>query len=88
MSLTGAIVKEQDVNFAIVTVKSFVMKDKKVARRVRANCSTIQEFQGIPIILAFQKTREQFIYQGRKDIVKSLGKINPTQLPWMRYPFP
>ena len=88
MSLNGAIVREQDVDYAIVTVKSFVMTNKDVARRVRANCSTVKEFQGMPIVLAFQKTRDQFIYEGRKDIVKNLVEVDPLQIPWARYRFP
>ena len=85
MQINGAIVKKQDVTFAIVTVKSFVMKNTAVADRIRANCSTIHDFRGVPIILAFQETRDQFKYQGRKDIVKYLADINPSRIPWARY---
>ena len=85
MQINGAIVKKQDVTFAIVTVKSFVMKNTVVAERIRANCSTIHDFRGVPIILAFQETRDQFKYQGRKDIVKYLADINPSRIPWARY---
>jgi hypothetical protein len=88
MQINGAIVQEQDVTYAIVTVKPFVMKNKTVAKRVRANCSAIQEFKGVPIVLAVQESREQFIFQGRRDIVNNLAKINPARLPWKRYTFP
>ncbi|MCI5139343.1 MAG: hypothetical protein D3922_13245, partial [Candidatus Electrothrix sp. AR1] len=76
MQVNGAIVKKQDVTFAIVTVKSFVMKNTAAADRIRSNCSTIRDFQGVPLILAFQESRDQFKYQGRKDIVTYLAKIN------------
>ncbi|MCW5202432.1 MAG: hypothetical protein QTN59_14970 [Candidatus Electrothrix communis] len=85
MQINGAIVKEQDVTFAIVTVKSYVMKNTAVADRIRARCSTSHDFQGVPIILAFQQSRDQFKYQGRKDIVNYLANINPSRIPWTRY---
>ncbi|MCI5125592.1 MAG: hypothetical protein D3925_14245 [Candidatus Electrothrix sp. AR5] len=85
MPVNGALVKKQDVTFAIVTVKSFVMKNTAVANRIRANCSAIQDFRGVPLILAFQESRDQFQYQGRKDIVNYLAKINPLLIPWARY---
>jgi hypothetical protein len=88
MQINGAILEEQDVTFAIVTVKPFVMTNTAVARKVRANCSTIQDFKGKPIVLAFQKSRDQFVYQGRKDIVNSLTKMNPSEIPWKYYSFP
>ena len=88
MQINGAIVKAQDITFAIVTVKSFVMVDKVIADRIRTNCLTIKDFQGIPIVLAFQKDRDQFVYQGRKDIVSNVNNMNPSEIPWKRYSFP
>ncbi len=88
MQINGAIVKEQGITFAIVTVKPFVMTNTAVARRIRANCSTIQDFEGMPIVLAFQESRDQFVYQGSRDIVDNLREIDPTQIPWKRYRFP
>jgi len=87
MPINGAILEEQDVTFAIVTVKPFVMTSRTAANKIRANCSTIRDFQGMPIVLAFQESRNQFIYQGRKDIVNNLTKMDPSEIPWKHYHF-
>lgn len=88
MDINGAIVEESNLTFAIVTVKPFVMENKEFADKIVARCSTINDFLGMPIVLACQESRDQFIYKGRKDIVENLVKINPAQIPWARYSFP
>ncbi|OYD57896.1 hypothetical protein CGZ90_08320 [Fictibacillus aquaticus] len=76
-----ALVKEQGVTFAVVVVKSYVLKSDDV-EEVRASYRPY--FPGVPIILMAQDLRGVPTYHGRKDIVKFLSRIDHRRLPWKR----
>jgi len=83
MKIQGAIIKEQGVIFAIVVVKSNVLRDSDACSKVRAGLSAA--FSDINIVLMAQDSRGTPTYQGRKDIVKFLSRIHLSQIPWKEY---
>ena len=83
MRIDGAVVKEQGVTFAIIVVKSYVLRNKTKRDNIRKQSRSV--FPGMPIILMAQNSKGVPTYQGRKDIVRFLSNINPARIPWKRY---
>ncbi|MED0687932.1 hypothetical protein [Anoxybacillus ayderensis] len=84
MQFDGALVKEQGVTFAIVVVKRHVLNNS-IEREEAREAFSLYFPPGIPIILMAQDSRGIPTYHGRKDIVKFLANIHPSQIPWKRY---
>ena len=85
MKLEGAVIKEQNVTFAIVVVKESATQSSTACDSARASFQPY--FPRLPLILASQDSRGQFKYQGRKDIVGFLANIDPSRIPWKEYTF-
>lgn len=85
MKLQGAVVKEQGVTFAIVTVKQFVIQSQVEFQKAVTTFSNY--FPGMPVILVAQDSRGIPTYRGRKDIVSFLSNIHISQIPWKEYTF-
>ena len=85
MTIDAALVKEQGVEFAVVSVKRHIL-DSPTQRN-----QAIQDFQpcfpGFNIVLMGQDSRGRATYVGRPDIVRFLSNVAPGQLPWKRYTF-
>lgn len=75
MRFYGAVIKEQEVIFAIVVVKPTVLNSSTTRESDRNSFSTV--IPGMPIILMSQN--------GRTDIVNFLVKVNPRRIPWKTY---
>lgn len=80
---TGAVILEQGVTFAIAMVKQSVIQSSHSADQARAAFQPY--FPQLPIVLAAQDHRGTFQYQGRKDLVKFLAALHPSQIPWKDY---
>jgi len=85
MKLQGAVIKEQGISFAIVIVKPSATQSTIYADHARAAFQPC--FPGLPLILASQDSRGRFTYQGRKDIVDFLARIDASRIPWKEYTF-
>lgn len=85
MKLQGAVVKEQGVTFAIVTVKQFVIQSQIEFQKAVTAFSNY--FPGMPIILMAQDSCGIATYRGRKDIVNFLANTQVSQIPWKEYTF-
>lgn len=83
MKLQGAVVKEQGVTFAIVIVKQSSTQTTSSASDSRDAFQ--RYFPGLPLVLASQDSQGQFTFQGRKDIVAFLARIDPSRIPWKEY---
>jgi len=83
MQFDGALVKEQNVTFAIVIVKPNILNNTFECSRARQNFSNV--FRGLPIVLMAQDISGIPTYQGRHDIVNFLSHINPSRIPWKTY---
>ena len=80
---TGAVILEQGVTFAIVLVKRSATATQHTANETRAAFQPY--FPQLPIVLATQDARGRFEYQGRRDLVRFLAALHPSQIPWKDY---
>lgn len=83
MHFYGALLKEQDITFAIVVVKPHVLNNTIECNTTRRSLTSV--FLGVPTILMAQNSRGVPSYQGRSDIVRFLSRGNPSNIPWKRY---
>ena len=83
MELHGAVILEQGVTFAIVSVKPMVTQYTARATAFRREISHF--FPNMPIILMSQNEKGEPRYYGRKDIVDFLKSIRVDQIPWKVY---
>ena len=83
MQFDGAVVREQGVTFAIVVVKSHVLNSSQSADDARTGFS--RHFPGMPLILMAQNSSGVPTYQGKKDIVDFLSKIDHRRIHWKKY---
>lgn len=82
MSFDGALIKEQNVIFAIVVVKPHILTHPK---RETIRLRFMHYFGNIPIILMAQNSKGIPTYNGRRDIVHFLASIHPSRIAWKHY---
>lgn len=83
MVIHGAVIIEQGVTFAIISVKPSVTQ--YTARITAFRQELAGFFPNMPIILMSQDQNRQAHYFGRKDIVDFLKTIRLDQIPWKTY---
>ncbi|AET67010.1 hypothetical protein Desor_1348 [Desulfosporosinus orientis DSM 765] len=81
--INGAIVKEQDLTFAVVAVKPHIFENDKEIQKARNAYRHV--FPGIPIILMSQDSQGRATYSGKKNIVQFLATVDPRRIPWRRF---
>jgi hypothetical protein len=85
MKIQGAIIKGQNVTFAIVVVKRHVIQSNFQANKAIQGFGTL--FPSMPIILMAQNSRGTPTYYGRRDIVKFLSRVPMQAIPWKEYTY-
>jgi hypothetical protein len=83
MQFDGALVREQGVTFAVVSVKNHVIQNASEAQSVIREFAPA--FPGVPIVLMGQGNSGRATFFGRKDIAQFLSRISPSRLPWRHY---
>ncbi|MBP2634020.1 MAG: hypothetical protein H6Q70_4648 [Firmicutes bacterium] len=83
MIINGAVIKEQGVTFAIISVKQHITRYTVTTVNARQKFSYF--FPNMPIILMSQNEQGTPRYVGRKDIVDFLKTIRVDQIPWKEY---
>ena len=83
MVIHGAVIIEQGVTFAIVSVKPHVTQYTVRATAFRRELTGF--FPNMPIILMSQNANGEPHYYGRNDIVDFLKTIRVQQIPWKEY---
>lgn len=83
MKIYGAVIIEQGVTFAIVSVKPEVTR--YTVRLVKTRNELSRFFPNMPIILMSRDQNGNPHYYGRKDIVAFLQSIRVDQIPWKEY---
>ncbi len=83
IKIHGAVIIEQGVTFAIVSVKPHVTQ--YTARAVSFRNEVAPFFRNMPIILMSQDKDGKPRYYGRKDIVDFLKTLRVEQIPWKTY---
>ena len=83
MVIHGAVIIEQGVTFAVLSVKPHVTQYTARLTSFRQEMSSF--FPNMPIILMSQDASGRPHYYGRKDIVDFLKTIRLSQIPWKEY---
>jgi hypothetical protein len=83
MQFEAALVREQNVEFAVVVVRRGVIDNRLEANRTRA--SFAQAFGLVPVVLMDQDHRGVPRYFGRPEIVDFLASIDFRRLPWAKW---
>jgi hypothetical protein len=84
LELTGSIIKEQGVTFAVVVVKEHVVNNRSEAEEAIRSFQA-QIFRGLPVVLMSQDARGIPRYFGRSDLSKFLANVDPRRIPWKKY---
>ena len=85
MMMQAAVVIEQGVTFAVVSVRQEVTNYTYRAIRMRQELQKV--FKNMPIILMSMDSNGQPHYYGRRDIVNFLKSIKVSQIPWRQFTF-
>jgi hypothetical protein len=80
MRFQAALVKEQNVTFAVVSVRRGIINNHTEAAQTQA--AIAPAFNFVPVILMEQDHRGVPTYFGRDDIVQFLANIDFRRLPW------
>lgn len=83
MQFEGAVIKEQNITFAVVIVKEAVLNCRQ--RSIKTIRSLSSAFSGLPVVLMAQDRRGRATYYGRKDLSNFLSGIPISAIPWKRY---
>ena len=78
-----ALVREQGVEFAVVTVKPHALAKPKRQKDDLVGAYSL-EF-GVPAVLMAQDARGRATYYGRRDLVNFLSRVLVEQLPWREF---
>jgi hypothetical protein len=83
MQFEGAVIREQNVTFAVVIVKKHILDNRIEANNaIRAFGGA---FPGLPVVLMAQDGRGRPSYFGRSDISGYLARVPVHAIPWKRY---
>ncbi|MGA2617111.1 MAG: hypothetical protein ABSF26_05830 [Thermoguttaceae bacterium] len=83
MQIDAALVREQNVEFAVVVVRHGIIDNTFEANR--AQTSFAPAFGFVPVVLMEQDHRGVPRYYGRPDIVDFLASIDFRRLPWAKW---
>ena len=83
MRFQGAVVREQNVTFAVAVVKPHVIASQSSASSAVSTFSRV--FPGMPVVLMAQDLRGRAKYFGRSDIARLLAKLPLRAIPWREY---
>ena len=83
MTFDGAVITEQGVTFGVLIVKPHILHDAQRQRQLRGFGTRVWGRK--PIVLMAQDSRGTPTYQGRRDIVQFLAKIDTRRIPFKRW---
>lgn len=83
MKLQGAVIREQDVTFAIAVVQRHILNSNSEANKTIHALASIFGF--VPIVLMAQDACGTPTLYGRQDIVRFLRNVPLDAIPWMEY---
>ena len=83
MQIDGAIITEENIQIAIVSVKPILFNKPAEKEVFREKCQSV--FPSLPVILMTQNPRGMQMYVGQQDIVKLLNKKSYRRIPFQKY---
>jgi hypothetical protein len=79
--LHAALVREQNVTFAVAMMKDHVLNNPSIAdQQIQAVAAAL----GCPLVVLMGE-RNRKLRGNRKDVVDFVARIDPSQLPWRKY---
>jgi len=85
MKFVGAVLKEQNVKFAVVKVKAKTLDSPSVRDHALQKFDKI--FEGLPIVLVAEQDQGAPKCFGRKDIAQFMTTVRISQIPWKQYTY-
>jgi hypothetical protein len=82
MQVTGAVIREQGVKFAVVIVKPHVLANSTEAAEAVAGLTPAF---GVPVVLMAQDSRGRPTYFGRRDLSQFMSRVRVNAIPWRHY---
>lgn len=82
MEITGAVIREQGVTFAVVVVKPHVVGNSTEAQSAIAGLTPTFR---MPVVLMSQDSRGVPTFYGRPDIAKFMSRVPIQAIPWKKY---
>jgi hypothetical protein len=83
MKIRGAIIKEQNVKFAVVETETSTLKSQAEMNAIKENFSPL--FGNIPVIFMAKNSKGIPVFIGRKDIVDFLSNNDISRIPWREF---
>jgi hypothetical protein len=79
--LYAALVREQNVTFAVAMMKDYVLNNSSTAdQQIQAVAAAL----GCPLVVLMGE-RNRKLRGNRKDVVDFVARIDPGRLPWRKY---
>jgi len=79
--LHAALVREQNVTFAVAMMKDHVLNNPSIAdQQIQAVAAAL----GCPLVVLMGE-RNRKLRGNRKDVIDFVARIDPSQLPWRKY---
>jgi hypothetical protein len=82
MQVTGAVIRERGVEFAVVIVKPHVLANSTEAAEAVAGLTPVF---GVPVVLMAQDSRGRPSYFGRRDLYQFMARVPVNAIPWRHY---
>jgi hypothetical protein len=83
MKIKGAIIKEQNVKFAVVETTTATLKSQSNMNTIKQKFSLL--FGGIPVVFMARNAKGIPVFIGRKDIVDFLSNNDVSKIPWREF---
>ena len=82
MQVTGAVIREQGITFAVVIVKPHVVSNPHEGQSAIASFTPVFR---VPVVLMAQDGSGRPTYYGRKDIAAFMSNVPLGAIPWKHY---
>lgn len=79
--MTAALVREQNVTFAVVMVKNHVLDNPTTADRM---IQSVSASLGCSLVVLMGESNRK-LRGNRRDVVNFVSKVHPSRLPWKEY---
>ena len=79
--LTGAVIREQGVTFAVALMKDHVLNSQSVSRE---QIQAVSHALGCPLVVLMGE-RNGKLRGNRQDLVNFVSKLHRSQIPWKKY---
>ena len=83
MKIKGAIIKEQNVKFAVVETTTATLKSKSDMNNIQHKFAPL--FGNIPVVFMARNAKGIPVFIGRKDIVDFLSNNDVNKIPWREF---